>query len=159
MIARVFFFVAIGLATGLALPAQTEDTNPLQLSPHHATAVVNDMEKEARWYERVLGFKEVQRFRTGADFELRQMGIPGYRLDLLWQRGSVRPETPSGTPRQGWLHVVFQSPAIDANYKRLVTEGTDVKASRNAESVITRLTFHDPEGNELEIVRSEIVGK
>jgi catechol 2,3-dioxygenase-like lactoylglutathione lyase family enzyme len=135
------------------LKAQTTEINPLQLSPHHATAEVADIDKETNWYESILGFKEIQRFKDGSDYELRQMGIPGYRVDLLWQRGSVRPSPGKSVPNQGWLHVVFKSPIIDAVYKVLVDKGTDVKAFRNGPSpAITRLTLHDPEGNEVEIL-------
>jgi catechol 2,3-dioxygenase-like lactoylglutathione lyase family enzyme len=132
--------------------APTGDANPLQLSPHHATASVADIEKEAKWYEQVLGFQEAQRFKNGTDSELRQMVIPGYRIDLLWQRGSSRPDSGSGSLKQGWFHVVFRTPIVDADFKRLVDVGTDVKAFRDDKSAITRLTFHDPEGNELEIL-------
>jgi catechol 2,3-dioxygenase-like lactoylglutathione lyase family enzyme len=159
---RLFNFIMIpvvilaALISGGQLLAQTApptgDANPLQLSPHHATTSVADIEKEAKWYEQILGFHEAQRFKNGTDSELRQMVIPGYRIDLVWQRGSVRPAGPSGNLKQGWFHVVFRTPVIDADYKRLVDMGTDVKAFRDDKSAITRLTFHDPEGNELEIV-------
>jgi catechol 2,3-dioxygenase-like lactoylglutathione lyase family enzyme len=146
--------LVISMAGRKHLEAQTAEINPLQLSPHHATAEVADIDKETNWYESVLGFKEIQRFKTGPDYELRQMGIPGYRIDLLWQRGSVRPSAGKSVPNQGWLHVVFKSPIIDAVYKVLVDKGTDVKAFRNAQpsTAITRLTLHDPEGNEVEIL-------
>jgi|SRR5579864_8070968 len=133
--------------------AQTAEINPLQLSPQHATASVADLDKESAWYERVLGFKEIQRFKNGTDSELRQMGIPGYRIDLIWQKGSVRPSPGTIAPNQGWLHVVFKTPILDSVYKRLLDAGTDVKAIRNGQSsAISRLMLHDPEANEIEIL-------
>ena len=134
------------------LPAQTTDSNPLQLLPNHATASVADLEKESEWYRRVLGFHEIRRVRGNPDFEVLQMGIPGYRIDLVWQKGSSRAHQARGSFQQGWLHVVFETPVIDAAFERLRDLGTDVKADRNAQAMITRLVFHDPEGNELEIV-------
>lgn len=134
------------------LLAQTTDSNPLRLLPNHATASVADLEKESEWYRRVLGFHEIHRFQGSPDFQVLQMGIPGYRIDLVWQKGSSRPHDARGPFQQGWLHVVFETPVIDAAYKRLMDLGTDVKADRNAQATITRLVFHDPEGNELEIV-------
>jgi catechol 2,3-dioxygenase-like lactoylglutathione lyase family enzyme len=134
------------------LLAQAAENNPLGLVPNHATASVADLEKEGEWYRRVLGFREIRRMQGGPDFAVLQMGIPGYRIDLVWQKGSSRPHEAQGALEQGWLHVVFETPAIDAAYKRLVDLGTDVKADRNAQAAITRLVFHDPEGNELEIV-------
>lgn len=132
-------------------PAQPGE-NPLQLYPHHATASVANIDKEEAWYERVFGFREILRSNTGSDYEIRQMVIPTYRIDLVWQKGSVR--HPNSTPysNQGWVHIVFKTPAIEADYHKLVADGTDVKADRNIRAAITRLVVHDPEGNEIEIV-------
>ena len=142
----------IAAIPGEPLLAQDTENNPLGLLPNHATASVADLEKEGEWYRRVLGFHEIRRMQGGPDFKVVHLGIPGYRIDLVWQKGSSRAHGPQGPFLQGWLHVVFETPAIDAAYKRLVDLGTDVKADRNAQAAITRLVFHDPEGNELEIV-------
>jgi len=151
-IANTLLIVTACLAFGQCVSAQTAEVNPLQLSPHHATASVADLDKESRWYERVLGFQEIKKVRNGSDFEVRQMSIPGYRIDLVWQKGSSRQHGAKGSFSQGWLHVVFKTPVIDANYERLLALETDVKADRDAQSAITRLVFHDPEGNEIEIL-------
>jgi catechol 2,3-dioxygenase-like lactoylglutathione lyase family enzyme len=132
--------------------AQTMDSNPLQLSPHHATALFADLDKEKEWYQRVLGFRAVARMRPTPDFEVLHMAIPGYRIDLVWRKGSSRPHDAARAPVQGWLHVVFKTPAIDADYQRLTALGADVKADRDPKNALARLVFHDPEGNELEIV-------
>jgi catechol 2,3-dioxygenase-like lactoylglutathione lyase family enzyme len=148
--------IAVQLAFVAAVPsidraAEADDQNPLQLEADHATASVADLDKESAWYERVLGFRELSR-NQGADFGIRHLGIPGYRIDLAWQNGSSRPGETTGYQKQGWLHVVFRTDAVDADYKRLVELGTDVKADRTQQGTVTRLVFHDPEGNELEIV-------
>lgn len=75
---------------------------------------------------------------------------PGYRIDLVWQKGSSRQQETQGAFEQGWLHIVFKTP--DAAYKYLLEQKTDVKADRSAQPAITRLVFHDPEGNEVEMV-------
>jgi hypothetical protein len=64
----------------------------------------------------------------------------------------VRHREEAGAGEQGWMHIVFKSPVIDEAFRKLSAEGTDVKADRNAQSAITRLIVHDPEGNEIEIV-------
>jgi catechol 2,3-dioxygenase-like lactoylglutathione lyase family enzyme len=133
--------------------AQSSDSNPLKLSPHHATASVADLAKEANWYELVLGFQRSKLLGEGTDFQMYQMSIPGYRIDLVQQKGSSRQHETQGAFVQGWLHVVFKTPDIDTAYKHLVAQATDVKAFRDEHGAMTRLTFHDPEGNELEIVR------
>ena len=75
--------------TLLASSARAAETNPLQLSPHHATASVADLGKESDWYTRVLGFQVVARFEDDANLKVRQLGIPGYRIDLVWKKGSA----------------------------------------------------------------------
>jgi catechol 2,3-dioxygenase-like lactoylglutathione lyase family enzyme len=133
------------------LTAQTPDSNPLQLSLHHATLSVADMDKEIAWFQRVLGFQVGEQFKMGTEAEVTHMTIPGYRIDLAWRKGSVKHEKAKGDLEQGWMHIVFKTPVIDADYNKLVAEQTDVKADRDAKSAITRLIVHDPEGNEIEI--------
>jgi catechol 2,3-dioxygenase-like lactoylglutathione lyase family enzyme len=150
------FLPAVGAMICTASAAgQTSDVNPLQLAPHHVTASVADVEKESEWYQRVLGFREIGRENKSPDFALRQMGIPGYRIDLRWSKGTLRPAREGVQPAQGWFHVVFATPRIDAAYQKLVAEKTDVKAYRNEQSAIMRMIVHDPEGNEVEITPSE----
>jgi len=106
------------LLPALRASAADAESNPLRLSPDHATASVADLDKESQW----------------------------------WQKGSSRPRDVDGYFKQGWMHVVFRTSTIDADYQRLVELGTDVKADRTPQSTTARLVFHDPEGNELEIV-------
>jgi catechol 2,3-dioxygenase-like lactoylglutathione lyase family enzyme len=142
------FAIAFLLAGG----GHAAEPNPLQLSPDHATASVASLDKETEWYERVLGFKETGRVQPNPGFEVRHLAIPGYRIDLVGQKGSVRQHAVTGAYNQGWYHVVFKTPNIDKAFGWLQMMGTDVKANRNAQAAITRLVLHDPEGNELEIV-------
>lgn len=149
----VLTLLVLAFTAGEPSIAQSSNLNPLQLSPHHVTASVADLGKEASWYERVLGFQRSKLLGEGTDFQMYQMTMPGYRIDLVLQKGSSRQHGAQGAFAQGWLHVVFKTPDIDAAYKHLVAQATDVKAFRDEHSAITRVTFHDPEGNELEIVR------
>jgi catechol 2,3-dioxygenase-like lactoylglutathione lyase family enzyme len=144
----------VALMPWMSAAAQTDDSNPLKLVPDHATASVADLDKESAWYGRVLGFREVSRFQ-GPDFEVRHLGIPGYRIDLAWQKGSSRNHAAKSYQQQGWLHVVFRTDTLEADYRRLMELGTDVRADKNSESRVSRLILHDPEGNELEIVPTQ----
>ena len=144
-------FNLILLLAPLGAIAQAVEPNPLGLTPDHATISVADLAKERDWYVRVLGFKEMNHIERGSDFAISQMTIPGYRIDLVWQRGSSRSKRASGDFEQGWRHIVFRTPIVDQAYKLLVAQQTDVKAERDSASAITRLLVHDPEGNEFEI--------
>jgi catechol 2,3-dioxygenase-like lactoylglutathione lyase family enzyme len=130
------------------------DSNPMQLQADHVTASVANLDKEEEWYVRVFGFREVVRHKRGPDFEVRHLSLGVYHIDLAWQRGSVR-QKETGYLRQGWEHVVFTTPTLEAAYERLVKLSTDVRADRNAQGRVWRLFLHDPEGNELEIVASD----
>ena len=131
--------------------AQAVAENPLGLAPDHATISVADLARERDWYASVLGFKEMNHIERGSDFAISMMAIPGYRIDLVWQRGSSRSKHGTGDFEQGWRHIVFSTSIIDQDYKQLVALHTDVKADRDSNSAITRLLLHDPEGNEFEI--------
>src|ERR1700722_10319683 len=106
------------------------DINPMQLQADHVTASVADLNKEEAWYQRVFGFREIVRHKRGPDFEVRHLSLGVYHIDLAWQRGSVR-QKETRYLRQGWEHVVFTTPALEAAYERLVKLSTDVRADRN----------------------------
>ena len=132
--------------------AQSSKLNPLDLSANHVTASVANLEQEAAWYERVLGFHRSALLGGRKDFGLYQMTMPGNRIDLVWQMGSARHQQTKGRMEQGWLHVVFNTPDLKAAYEYLVAQGTDVTIERNEDQKIVHLTLHDPEGNEIGLV-------
>src|ERR1700712_4303073 len=89
--------------------AQSSKSNPLHLSANHVTASVANLEQEAAWYERVLGFHRSALLGGRKDFGLYQMTMPGNRIDLVWEVGSARHQQAKGRMEQGWLHVVFNT--------------------------------------------------
>src|SRR5258708_8083195 len=105
-------FMAAALAmTGFASTALCDEPNPLKLTPHHATISVADLDKESQWYASVLGFEKSNPFDY-RDSKGCSMVIPGYRVDLIQQKGSSRKDTRLGLQRQGWLPLVFPTPMI-----------------------------------------------
>jgi catechol 2,3-dioxygenase-like lactoylglutathione lyase family enzyme len=145
------------------------------LVPDHAAASVADIQKEADWYERVLGFRVLNKYKEhvlaskgpdNPDFINWHLEIPGYRIDLVQYKGSKRP--PPVDPvylQQGWVHVVFHVEDVAAALKSLqalqvkvdVTYLCDhnVRQSKPCENgVPIQLYFNDPEGNQLEIRRN-----
>ena len=132
--------------------AQSNKVNPLHLSTNHVTASVADLEREAEWYERVLGFRRSKLLGGRKDFGLYQMTMPGNRIDLVWEQGSSRHRQAEGRLEQGWLHFVFNTPDLTAAYQYLVAQETDVKIDRDEQQRIVHLTLHDPEGNEIGLV-------
>jgi catechol 2,3-dioxygenase-like lactoylglutathione lyase family enzyme len=145
----VFMTAALAM-TGFVSTALHADPNPFKLTPHHATISVADLAKESQWYASVLGFQKSNPF-DNPDSKGCSMVIPGYSVDLIQQKGSSREDTRLGLLRQGWLHVVFQTPIIEKALKRLQAAGTDVKAFKSNDDHLQRLILHDPEGNEVEL--------
>ena len=148
---------AAGVLALLAMPGVggAQSANPLQLSAQHVTLSVADIDRATDWYVQVLGFRKLSRAEPDPDTKLQQLAIPGYRIDLLWQKGSKRP-APSAIPDQGWVHVVFKTSQIEAAQEVLTRKGTDVHAFTAGATGLTRLIVHDPEGNEVEILDARL---
>ena len=151
IIAFVWLVLVASLPVRFLLHAQAADLNLLRLSPDHATVSVADLDKECQWYQSVLGFHETRRTKRSPERELCYLTIPGYRLDLLSQKGSVRHQILTGGLEQGWMNIVFKTSDIDGAYKHLSALGINVRVDRKPDSTIEHLTFFDPEGNEIGI--------
>jgi catechol 2,3-dioxygenase-like lactoylglutathione lyase family enzyme len=140
-------------SVSLLVAAQAGDRNPLHLAPHHATVSVADWDKECNWYQRVLGFEQLQQPKVTPERKICYLNIPGYRLDVLWQKGSMKNSATMGSAGQGWLNVEFSSSDIDTVYKYLNDHGIEVKVDRGNDGSLQHLKFQDPEGNEIGIIK------
>jgi catechol 2,3-dioxygenase-like lactoylglutathione lyase family enzyme len=155
----------IGLYCGIALGgvahSQTADTQPgpvTGLVPDHATLSVANIEREAEWYGRVLGFKPLSKSDIDPGFLNWHLVIPGYRIDLVQYKGSKRPP-PVDPPylQQGWLHVVFHVEDVSAALKSLQALHVDTDVTKDKSGTPIQLRIHDPEGNEVEIRRNLVL--
>ncbi len=128
------------------------------LAPDHATLSVANIEREAEWYERVLGFKPFSKSEANPDFRNWHLVIPGYRIDLVQFKGSKRPP-PLESPylQQGWTHVVFHVEDVSLALRQLQALNVDVVVARDRDGVPIQLRIRDPEGNEVEIRRNLLV--
>lgn len=146
--------VAIGITALLAAEAvsaaQSPALNPLELSPHHVAISVANLNVETAWYAKVLGFDKVYSSHA-ADLSVSWMWIPGFRIDLMQQKGSSRIDKRIGPMRQGWVHLSLQTPIIGEVLKRLRAAGVDVQVFRYKNGHIMRLLIQDPEGNQIEL--------
>jgi catechol 2,3-dioxygenase-like lactoylglutathione lyase family enzyme len=128
------------------------------LVPDHATLSVENLEREAEWYQRVLGFTVYSRSDANPDLRNWHLVIPGYRIDLVCAKGSARP--PRGASvyqQQGWTHVVFHVEDVSAALAALNALNVPVSVSRDKGGVPIQLRIADPEGNEIEIRRNLLV--
>jgi catechol 2,3-dioxygenase-like lactoylglutathione lyase family enzyme len=140
--------------TGLAQTGSAQPGPLTGLAPDHATISVENVDRVAGWYERILGFKIANRFDTDPGFLLEQLSIPGYRIDLVKYKGSTRPaQTNPVFLQQGWVHVVFNSQDLPAALKQLQALNVTLTSNKDPDGALTRIVLHDPEGNEVEVVR------
>lgn len=124
----------------------------IDLRAHHVTLSVANINLERDWYRDKLGFTPGKHTEHGSDLEVWQLNIPGYRMDLVRAAGSQRPKTP--TPdylQQGWVHIAFTASDLSKAFAFLKSAATDVTPAFDEHQTITKLTLHDPEGNQVEI--------
>jgi catechol 2,3-dioxygenase-like lactoylglutathione lyase family enzyme len=132
--------------------------NPLHLAPASTvTLVVADLDKEIAWWQDVLGFRETTHHKapTGAvrTDEMRRVELGGYRVDLVWHKGSTRPPPPARF-QEGYSHISFtvDSSVMVKDYEWLVAHGVTIDASRDkTTNALQIMRFKDPEGNEIHI--------
>jgi catechol 2,3-dioxygenase-like lactoylglutathione lyase family enzyme len=138
------------LVSAAASAAPFPAVNPLQLSPHHVALSVANLHVESAWYARVLGFEEVYCSQPPGPKSC-WMWIPGFRIDLLQQKGASRAEERFGGARRGWLHLSLQTPLIRQALQHLRVLGVAVQVFEYGNGHIMRLLFDDPEGNQIEL--------
>ena len=148
------------LAASAPALAQSPADNPLHLAPASTvTLVVADLNKEIEWWENVLGFREKKRPQAQAptaavrNDQMRRVELGGYRVDLVWHRGSTRPPPPA-LYQEGYSHISFtvDSTVIEEDYKWLIAHDVKIDAVRDKTTNALRIMrFHDPEGNEIHI--------
>jgi catechol 2,3-dioxygenase-like lactoylglutathione lyase family enzyme len=141
--------LAFGLLAALRLSGQSAP-GPLELTSHHATASVSDLNRAVKWYQEKLDFKIEVRRKLDSDTEMVSMTNSGYRIDLLHRNGSSRGPAPKDhLLAQGWAHIVFSVADADRIYAILKARGVNLP-----EPVATDPVFHakythfpDSEGN------------
>jgi catechol-2,3-dioxygenase len=136
--------------------AKSSDSKPLPLTGlkvEHITFSVADVNRETGWLEKVFGFK-VAHSGGDANATSKSVTIPEFRIDLIQYKGSSRPQAPN--PRylqQGFIHIVFQVPDLQAAYKRLQELKQEVERETQPKNALWGLRLHDPEGNEIELTQ------
>jgi catechol 2,3-dioxygenase-like lactoylglutathione lyase family enzyme len=148
----------VALAIVLVRPAlaQTQADNPLRLTaPRTMTLVVADLDREVAWYKTVLGFHDTGKFGPGrpdATDRVSRIELAGFRLDLVWHKGSTRPPPPA-TYQEGYSHLSFESTSMDDNYRWLQAHGVDIDSvvRDKTTNALRIIRFRDPEGNEIHI--------
>lgn len=149
----VLWFVFGLLPAGILRAQDVVAENPLQLTAHHASLSVADLDRAQAFYENILGFKPGA-VRKGVDSETRQVVIPGFAINLTKREGSTRHPRSEGNLEQGWIHIVLETPILDDVQKRLEAENVPTRPAMR-DGVLSRLLVFDPEGNQIELIRAQ----
>lgn len=142
-----------GCALLCAGQAQAQEvSNPLHLSVHHITLGVASIETERKFYHDILGFR-IGAARKRPAYDIQQMEIPGFRIDMIEQKGSTRPAQIMGNDKQGYLHLALEVPKAQSVYQQLQAKGVTVTPGRMDGGQIGSIYVTDPEGNRLELAQ------
>jgi catechol 2,3-dioxygenase-like lactoylglutathione lyase family enzyme len=145
------FLALIGAAVPLRAQALQQ---PIDLTLHHATASVGDLDRAIKWYQEKLGFKLQMRRRLNPDAEIAWMVGPGVRVDLIQRKGSAKPAgVKDHMLTQGWAHIVFAVADADKAYAILKARGVNLPEPVSVNPMLHIKTTHfpDSEGNWLEL--------
>jgi lactoylglutathione lyase len=127
----------------------------------HVGLAVADLAAATAWFCEVLGMVPELSLRVGPlDLSIEMLINPvhGYRLELLHRPGSVstfRPGTPGEAAlREGYGHVAFDVPDLDAGYARAVARGARpvMPPGPSPEPGVRMAFLADPEGNLIEFL-------
>lgn len=157
-IAALVLAASVGtLGQAPAAPESAKAAPTFEVKFDHATISVADVEAEANWYIRYLGFRaptppaggrapQGGAKRTGA-----RLSIPGFQLSLVQYEGSQRAKTPSNAlQQQGIAYLAFSVSDLDAALNSIKAAGIETTPSHNPQGKVVGFMFHDPEGNQLE---------
>jgi catechol 2,3-dioxygenase-like lactoylglutathione lyase family enzyme len=152
---RVYLLAAIALgAMGPPLAAAAEPLarQALALKPHHITAAVVDIERAAKWYQEVLGFKLDQRgSRAEGKFQFAELSLSGFGIALIQLPPGVAKPRGTEALAPSWVHIVFSVSDLPAAFSLLKSRGADV-FTRDNSAATSSFLLHDSEGNEIEVV-------
>lgn len=146
------------------LLAQTQSPSSESLSTlqaDHLMLRVPNFEETTQWYRDKFGFKEVLRWKEPSlpGVDLAYLELNGFRLEILGG-GEPPPQKPISTPKdvpahtrfQGYRHLCFSTPDVDATLAELDRRGVPAFApAYDYAPIQRRLAFVlDNNGNAIE---------
>jgi catechol 2,3-dioxygenase-like lactoylglutathione lyase family enzyme len=138
-------------------PESAKATPAFKVQFDHATISVADVEAEASWYIRYLGFSAStppsggKAPQGGAKRRGARLTIPGFQLNLVQYEGSRHPQTPTkALQQQSIACLAFSVSDLDAAVSSIKAAGIETTPSHNPQGKVVGFMFHDPEGNQLE---------
>lgn len=114
----------------------------------HVEVFVRSIPDAMRWYEQVLGLKEVERW----DPDPVMIGAGGTKLALFQAPADAAPTSEKDAPPMRWHRVAWLTDraGFDAAQKHLAALGIPFRGPIDHKPT-TSIYFHDPDGHPLEI--------
>jgi catechol 2,3-dioxygenase-like lactoylglutathione lyase family enzyme len=118
----------------------------------HLAVVTTDVQRAARFYMDLLGFKESGRLETPHSGTIIFISLGGTQLELF---GYGDAKLPVGADRSvGFKHLALLVDDIDGEYERLKAAGIEFSmVPTTVESGLRIAFFPDPDGNRLELMQ------
>ena len=140
-----------------AMNTAITDAPPVSgLAPDHITLSVEDIDREADWYARVLGFTLESKGNPRPEAIRVRLTLSGYHIDLIKYQGSKRPAPVNPLYlQQGWIHAVFRVNDLAATVRQLQALHVEPKEINFEKDIPYRIYLRDPENNEIEITRNQ----
>ena len=120
----------------------------------HVAVVTTDVERAAKFYTEVLGFREVGRLETSHSGTLVFVSLNGTQLELFG--GGKLKEAEEAQQRVGYKHIALRVDGIDAEYARLKALGVEFYMEpTTVESGLRIAFFRDPDGSPIELFQRQ----
>jgi catechol 2,3-dioxygenase-like lactoylglutathione lyase family enzyme len=117
----------------------------------HVAVVATDVERAAKFYTEVLGFREVARLETSHSGTLVFVGLGGTLVELF---GGGKPRAKGDTDEVGYRHICLGVDDVDAEYERIKGLGVDFYMEpTTVESGLRIAFFRDPDGSPIELMQ------
>jgi methylmalonyl-CoA/ethylmalonyl-CoA epimerase len=153
--------VVIGDLSMNAAPATAQDEGVgFEISPHHVGISVPNLEESIAWYQKMLGFKVVQRMTQGANsgmiVALLQRG--NCYIELFQVAGAkplpeYRRDPTADLHVHGIKHMAFQVSDVLAATKELKAKGAEIAMGPVDSPGVVFVFIRDNSGNTFELIQ------
>lgn len=121
----------------------------------HVAIVTSDLDRAARFYTEVVGFREVRRLETTHSGTIVFLSVDGTILELFGDGAPVDPEAAEGKVR--YSHMALLVDDVDAEYERLKAAGAPFHIEPTTPEPGLRVAFfRDPDGNPVELINVSV---
>jgi catechol 2,3-dioxygenase-like lactoylglutathione lyase family enzyme len=123
-------------------------------SIEHVAVVTTDLERAAKFYTEVLGFREVGRLETTHSGTIVFVSLGGTQVELF---GGGKPRDAEETHQSvGYKHIALSVDDVDAEYARLKALDVDFYMEPTTVDPGLRIAFfRDPDGSPIELFQSK----